>query len=154
MPTVNGVYNGSSMLLFLDAEILVHSTNVSVSINTSLKDTTSRETDAWNTSLPGLRNWGATADAAIAFTTTSGTPYTSEPFYTSVNEILNDYILNRNPVFIEIMPPMPYANNNFRILGEAYITSASIDTPLEDSATWNLTLTGKNHIIADLISFA
>ena len=42
MSTVQGVYNGSDVLLYLDSEIVVHSTDTSFKIGHKLKDTTAR----------------------------------------------------------------------------------------------------------------
>ena len=145
MATIEGVYNGSDLLLYLDTEIFVHSNTTSVSVEQVLKDTTCRETAGWNQSIAGMRNWGMDAEGAVAFRNTSGTLYANEPNYMGIADMINSYILNRNKVLVKLVPPGTGAN--FAWYGYAYITSASVDTPNENTSTFSLSISGINALI-------
>mgnify|MGYP003627212448 FL=1 len=150
---IAGVYNGSDMLLYLNGEILVYSTNTSFEVSQKLKDTTCRETESWNSSVPGMRNWGMSAEGAVAFRTTSGTPYASEPNYINVSEIINNHIITRDPVTVVLVPP-GVQTNNLKWSGSAYITSVSVDTPNEDTSTFSISLSGKNELLQNTNSIS
>tara|TARA_R100001594_G_scaffold94682_2_gene128933 strand:+ start:5211 stop:5675 length:465 start_codon:yes stop_codon:yes gene_type:complete len=146
MSTVQGVYNGSDVLLYLDSEIVVHSTDTSFKIGHKLKDTTARETNGWKTSVQSTRDWEVSVEGAVAFRTTGGTLYSNEPNYINVTEIINNHIINRNTVLATIVPP-GIGVNNLQFMGYTYITSVSVEAANEDTATYSITLSGLNHSI-------
>ena len=154
MATIDGVYNGSDMFLYLGTEILVHSTNTSFSLEQKLKNTTCRETQGWNQSIAGMREWGMDAEGAVAFRNSSGTLYANEPNYIGVADIINDYIINRNKVFVKVKPPGASSvnNDNLKWEGYVYITSVNIDTPNEDTSTFSLSLSGVNEFNITIMS--
>lgn len=145
MSTIEGVYNGSDLFLYLDAEIVVHSTNTSFNINHRLRDTTARETEGWNTSISSIRSWEMEVEGAVAFRTSGGTLYSNEPNYVNVTEIITNHIVNRNSVLATLVPP-GVGVNNLSWMGYAFITNVSVDTPNEDTSTYTISLGGINNL--------
>ena len=142
---MGGVINGRTIYIYLDADVVMLSTNVSFSVEQKLKNTSVRNSNGWNTSIPDVREWSMECEGALAFNNLDG----SIVFGKRISDIIQDNIINRNKLTTKITTQGSPAGSVLW-MGEAYITSVNIDTPNEDSSTYSFSLSGINDFYTGL----
>mgnify|MGYP003642159205 CR=1 FL=1 len=142
---MGGVINGRTIYIYLDADVVMLSTNVSFSVEQKLKNTSVRNSNGWNTSIPDVREWSMECEGALAFNNLDG----SIVFGKRISDIIQDNIINRNKLTAKITTQGSPAGS-VAWIGEAYITSVNIDTPNEDSSTYSFSLSGINDFYTGL----
>tara|TARA_R110001583_G_scaffold8915_1_gene42095 strand:- start:15419 stop:15943 length:525 start_codon:yes stop_codon:yes gene_type:complete len=139
---LNGIINGAQIAIFLNSEVSVLSTSLSWSIEHKTRSTTCREGNGWDTSSPFMRAWSADVENLLAFRNSSGQLYSTQAGEISIDTIIQEHIINQEPVNIIIKPNQNLANGNKQWLGKAFVTSVSADTPNEDNSTYSVSLKG------------
>jgi TP901-1 family phage major tail protein len=96
-------------------------------------DASSKTSNGWKDTIPGLRSWGIEADALVLDND-------------AAFEKLDECYMNRSPVQVR------YARKDgSKWEGKATITDLSEDTPHDDVATYKLTLSGIGAPVKTLI---
>lgn len=106
------------------AEIL-HCTSASLSISREMRDSTTKSSQGWSESLAGLKSWEISGDGFVDFSGTN-----------NVDALITE-MLSASPA-VEVS----FGTAGQTYTGEAFITSISIDSGVEENATYSLTLQG------------
>lgn len=141
MSVQTGVVNGTKLVLFLNSETAILSTNLSWNTDHNIIDGTCREGNGWATSMPGYREWAVDCENMVAFRNDSGTLYNAIPGKAGLLEIISKFIMRQKKVKIKV----GFAGNpafNPYWTGFGYITNVSIDAPNEDNTTFSMSLAG------------
>jgi predicted secreted protein len=140
---IQGIVNGTEIVLYLDNQLSVLSKNLSWNVEQKLRDISCREGNGWKNNLAGIRQWSVDCENGVAFNNLTGSPYTSLSNKIAIDDLIKDYIINRQVVNVKITRK-GYANNEWRWMGKALITNINIDAPNEDSSSYSFSLSGKD----------
>jgi len=141
MSVEKGIINGSKLVLFLNGETAILSTNLSWNTDHKTLDGTCREGNGWATSMAGNREWSVDCDNMVAFRNDSGALYNAVPGSAAILEIISKFIIRQQKVKIKV----GFAGNpafNPYWSGKGHITSVSLDAPNEDNSTFSMSLSG------------
>ena len=132
------IYNGTAQILKLGGTVLAELTNVTMSMNQDLFDTTSKESGGWKDVLPGLRDVTYSAEGLADFA--------------SDNKDLADlFTLYNTRASVVVL----WTNNipgSKSVQQTAYISSLEVAAPMEDVTTYSVEFTGTGAItIADVV---
>jgi TP901-1 family phage major tail protein len=122
------VYNGTAQILKMDNTQLAELTNVTMSMNQDVFETTSKESGGWKEVLPGLRDITYSAEGLADFA--------------SANKDLTDIFTaynGRTMVQIIWTNLTPGATS---VTQSAYITSCEVSAPMEDVTTYSIEFAG------------
>jgi len=103
------------------------SANLSVSVET--RDTTNKDSGAWNESLVGMKSWTLSGEGLVVYNNSGKA--TPDDIYT--------YLNNRTEVHIEFGSETA---DEIYYSGQGFITEFSNDSGFEDNATFSFTLQG------------
>lgn len=140
-----GVMNGTAWRLYFDQERVMRATNTSWSIEHKTRDITARECSNWSTQMEGMRSWSVDIEGFMIWNTKSGTPIEQG----TTTQIINDYILNQEKVFLLLSPDGQGSPTNFTpqmYYGLGFIKSVSIETANEDNVSYSISVEGKGAI--------
>ena len=124
------VYNGTAQILKMDGTQLAELTNVTMSMNQDVFETTSKESGGWKEVLPGLRDITYSAEGLADFV--------------AANKDLTDIFAAYSadpPTLVQIV----WTNlipGNTSVTQSAYITSCEVSAPMEDVVTYSIEFAG------------
>jgi TP901-1 family phage major tail protein len=122
------VYNGTAQILKMDNTQLAELTNVTMSMNQDVFETTSKESAGWKEIMPGLRDITYSAEGLADFV--------------AANKDLTDiFTAYNNRTMVQIIWTNLTAGNT-SVTQSAYITSCEVSAPMEDVATYSIEFTG------------
>jgi TP901-1 family phage major tail protein len=126
-----GIYNGTLQVLSIGGENLAQLTNVTMSMNQDLFDTTSKESGGWKSVMPGLRDITYSAEGLADFT---------ESLKYNLTELFALYTATtRTPVQIVWTNGV---TGDKKVTQDAYISSMEVSAPMEDVTTYSIEFTG------------
>jgi predicted secreted protein len=127
MAQTAGIFNGTDFLVYDATNPITHSTTCSLSLSQNLRDTSSKSTAGWKAVLPAQRSWTIETSGMIALDATYNLAY------------LQGLIDNQTRVAVKFKT----ANvDNEYWEGYAYLTSVSVDAPLEANTTYSASFIG------------
>jgi predicted secreted protein len=141
MAVQTGVINGTKLVLFLNGETAILSTNLSWNTDHKVLDGTCRESNGWNLGIAGGREWSVDCENMVAFRNDSGILYNAVPGSAAILEIISKFIIRQQKVKIKVGFAGNPSNNPYWS-GKGYITSVSLDAPNEDNSTFSMSLSG------------
>ena len=122
------VYNGTAQILKMDNTQLAELTNVTMSMNQDVFETTSKESAGWKEIMPGLRDITYSAEGLADFV--------------AANKDLTDiFTAYNNRTMVQIIWTNLTAGNT-SVTQSAYITSCEVSAPMEDVATYSIEFAG------------
>jgi TP901-1 family phage major tail protein len=122
------VYNGTAQILKMDNTQLAELTNVTMSMNQDVFETTSKESLGWKEIMPGLRDITYSAEGLADFV--------------AANKDLTDiFTAYNNRTMVQIIWTNLTAGNT-SVTQSAYITSCEVSAPMEDVATYSIEFAG------------
>lgn len=166
------IYNGSNLMCFTGAEpdskedprSIGFATNHQLSITQELKDIAHKDAGSggrWSVSSYGTVSWEITTDAFLGDTTSVGGDASKSEMKREGRGAVDMFKLfnERKPIYVvfglegdstdffnnaqEVAPEGGWKpKTNYMVSGFAYISSLSISAPVNDYATWSITLTG------------
>ena len=115
----------------LDAgqEPIAHSTSASISFSADLRDTTTKDSDGWQTNLTGLKSFELSTDALVDLNADL-----------DFQEFWNDY-KDLTEVTVRFAERATGSGDRYW-QGNAYVTSLSMDAGVEENATYSVSFTG------------
>lgn len=137
MPST-GIFNGSTYTVMFETDqstpiVADHVTDLSVSVSTETRDTTSKNNGGYRALLPGLKSLSVNFTAFYAQDASNG-----------YNQLMTDFLLGaKQDVKIAAID---WGGTNEEIVGdqeivfEAYITSLELSAGTEDNASYTCTL--------------
>jgi len=133
----NGQLNGTDLKIFVAGTLVAYSTNCSININHSLRSTSNKESNGWDESMEGMRNWDVSCDALYAWLQPDGSAITG----LTMSELFSTYIDARTSFEITFGVTTS-ATEDTKYTGTAWLTSLSLTAPLEDTSTYSASFTG------------
>ena len=122
------VYNGTAQILKMDNTQLAELTNVTMSMNQDVFETTSKESAGWKEIMPGLRDITYSAEGLADFV--------------AANKDLTDiFTAYNNRTMVQIIWTNLTAGNT-SVTQSAYITSCEVSAPMEDVTTYSIEFAG------------
>lgn len=122
------VYNGTAQILKMDGTQLAELTNVTMSMNQDLFETTSKESAGWKEVMPGLRDITYSAEGLADFQATNK----------DLADIFTAY--NSRASVQIIWTDMTTGDKS--VSQTAYISSCEVSAPMEDVTTYSIEFTG------------
>ena len=135
-----GIVNGTLFILYVSTDAgssynaVGSSTSASLSLNMDTRETTNKGSAGWRTLLESTRRWTAEAEQFFIMDATLGP------------DELGDIITNRTKCKVKFSTEL---NGDTYWYGDAYLTSMSMDAPLEDSSTISLSFEGTGILTKD-----
>jgi TP901-1 family phage major tail protein len=122
------IYNGTAQILKMDGTQLAELTNVTMSMNQDVFETTSKESAGWKEVMPGLRDITYSAEGLADFATT--------------NRDLADIFAAYNTRAIVAIVWTNNVAGDKSVTQNAYITSCEVSAPMEDVTTYSVEFAG------------
>lgn len=119
--------NGTSILLYSGANLIAASKNHTLNLESDTMDVTTKDSAGWKEILPALKSWSIDCDGLVSFSDT----YNLEYFV--------DAIANRTLLSVKLQTGTA---GNERFLGDVYVTSASLEAPMEDATSFSVSMEG------------
>ena len=122
-----GVINGKNFGLWINGTLIGLAKSAKISVTHEVRDTTTKDDNAWKTCAEGNRSWKADCDGLVAFDATYGT------------DELDDLIASRTLVGISYETNV---SGDTRYYGSGYLTSLEIDAGNQESVTYTASFEG------------
>tara|TARA_R110002020_G_scaffold81777_7_gene202849 strand:- start:22 stop:423 length:402 start_codon:yes stop_codon:yes gene_type:complete len=107
-------------------QAVAHCTSASISMNMDLRDSTTKSSAGWQDNLGGLKSWELSGDAFVEIGSITGA---------DIEEL---WVLWEARTAIAVK----FGATGMEYTGNALITSISIDSGVEENATYSISLTG------------
>ena len=135
-----GVFNGTSLVVLVNNEVIAYSTSCSLSIAIDAPDASTKESGGWADEIGGQRSWSLTTDglATVSPTTTIAT-------YVSLPELS---VLALNRTAVTVMFTTVTAGGATPIVddakwsGSAFIESLDMTADMENPVTYSVSFKG------------
>ena len=127
-----GIINGTKFGVYVAGTKIGYATSASISMNHSLRDTSTKDSGGWRDQLEGQRDWEASVEGMVIFDLDGST--ISDKI---LPDIFTDYMASRASLLFSTD-----VAGDYEWSGTAYCTSISADAPNEDSTTWSASFSG------------
>ena len=142
MADSDGQLNGQELGVYIGGtattDLVAYSTNATLNINHSTRSTSSKESGGWEESMEGIRSWDISCDALYAWLQPDGTAISN----TTLSDMFTAYIHARTSFTIVWGNTFTTGDGWTKYTGTAWMTSASISAPNEDTATFTVSFQG------------
>ena len=119
------IQNATDVTLSIGAEAMAHATSCSLSVNSEVRDATTKDSGGWSAALGGLRSWEMSGDAFVDIAATDA----------SMADCFDFIVAGASTTVIFTIDSQTYT-------GSAFVTSVSADAGVEENATYSISLTG------------
>ena len=133
----NGQLNGTELGVYIGGTLVAYSTSATLNINHSPRSTSNKEDGGWETAMEGYRTWDVSCDALYAWLDPTGSAISNE----TLSEIFTGYIHTRAS-FSLTFGTTGATTGDTKYVGDAWLTSASLSAPNEDTATFSVSFQG------------
>ena len=141
----NGVINGTKFGVYAAGTKIGYATSASISMNHSLRDTSTKDSAGWRDQLEGQRDWEVSVEGMVIFVDGSGSAISD----LTMNELYSTYIETRTEFTLMFSTEI---TGDIKWSGQAFMTSLSADTPNEDSSTWSGSFSGTGALTQSAVS--
>lgn len=131
MAKTTGVISGNRLLVFSADEVIACTTGATFNGTNEEIDTTCKDNDGASTSTPGAQTWSIDVTGNAKYDAAYGL------------EELQQLFINKNTVTVRF--GTENADDSY-LEGQAYVSSLSIDAPLNAPATWSITFSPRGPI--------
>lgn len=131
----NGVINGTKFGVYAAGTKIGYATSASISMNHSLRDTSTKDSGGWRDQLEGQRDWECSVEGMVIFLDSAGGAISD----VTMDELFSTYIATRTEFTLMFSTEV---SGDIKWTGQAFLTSLSADTPNEDSSTWSGSFSG------------
>ena len=131
----NGVINGTKFGVYAAGTKIGYATSASISMNHSLRDTSTKDSGGWRDQLEGQRDWECSVEGMVIFLDSAGGAISD----VTMDELFSTYIATRTEFTLMFSTEV---TGDLKWTGQAFLTSLSADTPNEDSSTWSGSFSG------------
>ena len=108
---------------------LLFGTSASLTVTRDLRDSTNKSSAGWSESLAGLKSWELSGDGFVEFTNT-------DQDTKNVKELYTQMVASNPEVTVK------FSDGSTYYVGNAFITSLTVDAGVEENATYSISLTG------------
>jgi predicted secreted protein len=142
MAAQDGQLNGTEIGVYVGGVLVAYSTNATLNVNHSTRSTTSKESGGWEDNMEGLRNWDVSCDALYAWLDPAGTAISNK----TLSDLFTGYLATRTSFDLTFGNTSATAGNT-KYTGTAWLTSASLTAPLEDTSTFSVSFQGSGPLV-------
>jgi len=143
----NGQLNGTDLGVYIGGTLVAYSTSATLNVNHSPRSTSNKEDGGWETAMEGYRNWDVSCDAMYAWLDPAGSAISNE----TLSEIFTGYIHTRASFTLTFGVTSTTAGDT-KYTGTAWLTSASLSAPNEDTATFSVSFQGSGALAQTIAS--
>ncbi len=143
----NGQLNGTDLGVYIGGTLVAYSTSATLNVNHSPRSTSNKEDGGWETAMEGYRNWDVSCDAMYAWLDPAGSAISNE----TLSEIFTGYIHTRAS-FTLTFGVTSTTTGDTKYTGTAWLTSASLSAPNEDTATFSVSFQGSGALTQTIAS--
>jgi len=143
----NGQLNGTDLGVYIGGTLVAYSTSATLNVNHSPRSTSNKEDGGWETAMQGYRNWDVSCDAMYAWLDPAGSAISNE----TLSEIFTGYIHTRAS-FTLTFGVTSTTTGDTKYTGTAWLTSASLSAPNEDTATFSVSFQGSGALAQTIAS--
>ncbi len=143
----NGQLNGTDLGVYIGGTLVAYSTSATINVNHSPRSTSNKEDGGWETAMEGYRNWDVSCDAMYAWLDPAGSAISNE----TLSEIFTAYITTRASFTLTFGTTGSTAGDT-KYTGTAWLTSASLSAPNEDTATFSVSFQGSGELTQTIAS--
>ena len=143
----NGQLNGTDLGVYIGGTLVAYSTSATLNVNHSPRSTSNKEDGGWESAMEGYRNWDVSCDAMYAWLDPAGSAISNE----TLSEIFTGYITTRAS-FILTFGVTSSTTGDTKYTGTAWLTSASLSAPNEDTATFSVSFQGSGELTQTIAS--
>jgi len=142
MAAQDGQLNGTELGVYVGGTLVAYSTNATLNVNHSTRSTTSKESGGWEDNMEGLRNWDVSCDALYAWLDPAGNAITNK----TLSDLFTGYLATRTSFDLTFGSTTATAGYT-KYTGTAWLTSASLTAPLEDTSTFSVSFQGSGPLV-------
>lgn len=142
MAAQDGQLNGTELGVYVGGVLVAYSTNATLNVNHSTRSTTSKESGGWEDNMEGLRNWDVSCDALYAWLDPDGIAISNK----TLSDLFTGYLATRTSFDLTFGNTSATAGNT-KYTGTAWLTSASLTAPLEDTSTFSVSFQGSGPLV-------
>ena len=138
MAAQDGQLNGTELGVYIGGTLIAYSTSATINMNHSTRSTSSKESGGWEDNMEGMRNWDVSCDALYAWLDPAGSAISNS----TLSDMFTAYIATRASFTLTFGSTSTTGVGFTKYTGDAWMTSASISAPLEDTATFSVSFQG------------
>lgn len=131
--------NGTKILVYSAGTAIGAATSHSLTIESDTMDVTTKDSAGWAEILPTLKSWSIDVEALLTFDETPKRAY----------DYLYDAFIARTELTVKFSSEV---SGEDKYYGQAYITSAPIEAPMEDKVTYSVTFQGTGALTRQVIT--
>ena len=142
MAATDGQINGTELRCFLGGTLVAYSTSATLNVNHSTRSTSSKDSGGWEENMEGMRNWDVSCDALYAWLT----PGAGAIGNNTLSDVFTAYIATRASLELTFGVTTSDTGDT-KYVGTAWMTSASLSAPLEDTSTFSVAFQGNGVLV-------
>ena len=142
MAATDGQINGTELRVYAGGTLIAYSTSASLNINHSTRSTSSKDSGGWDDNMEGMRNWDASCDALYAWLTPAGGAIGNN----TLSDVFTAYIATRTSLELTFGVTSSDTGDT-KYVGTAWMTSASLSAPQEDTSTYSVSFQGSGVLV-------
>ncbi len=142
MAVQDGQLNGTQLGVYVAGTLIAFSTNATININHSTRNTSSKESGGWEESMEGMRTWDVSCDALYAWLRSDGGAIAK----TTMSDMFTNYINTRTSFELTWGSALTTGVGWTKYVGTAWMTSASITAATEETATFSVNFQGSGSL--------
>ena len=148
----NGILNGTDLKVYItpdggSATLIAYATSATININHNPRTITNKESSGWDESMEGLRSWDISVDAMYAWLDAGGSAIGG----LTLSELYTDMVHTRTKLAVTFGVTTS-ATGDTKYSGDVWMTSASLNAPLEDSSTFSVSFQGSGQLTQTVAS--
>ena len=130
--------NGTDLRIFVGTKKIAFETSCDIELSTTMIETSSKDSGAWETSIPGRKSWGLSATIQLDYNDADTTVYTYD-------ELLTAW-MNQSELTVSFKTPAAQATV---LTGKAYVESKPVKVGDMEIATVDVKLKGTGELIKE-----
>lgn len=131
--------NGTAVLVYCAGTAIGAQKNATLNIERDTIDVTTKDSNKWREILVSTKSWSIDCDALLTFDETPKRPF----------DYLFDAWTNGTLIAVKLSNEV---SGDDKYYGDAYVTSAPVQVPDADAATYSFTLTGTGSLTRQVIT--
>ena len=135
-----GLVKGTDLRVYIGTKKIVNETTCSIELSTAMIETSSKDSGAWATSIPGRKSWSINATVQLDYAD-GGSDYTYD-------ELLTAW-LDQTSLTVTFKTATVASTT---LTGTAYIESKPVQAGDQEIATVEITLRGTGALTKDVVS--
>ena len=142
MAATDGQINGTELRVYAGGTLIAYSTSASININHSTRSTSSKDSGGWDENMEGMRNWDVSCDALYAWLT----PGAGAIGNNTLSDLFDTYMKDRTSLELTFGVTTTDTGDT-KYVGNAWMTSASLSAPQEDTSTYSVSFQGSGVLV-------